>query len=397
MTSILRSDATSALGFTLGFVIGFSLFGSPASSAGEDPSPTEEMLQADTDQDPATDSAAGPTGEAKKPWLITPTLSADPKLGANVGGLVAYVKKLDAESTPSMFGLSVSYSDTDSSTGALFGQLYWGQDTRRMTLLAATAEVNNEYDDFLNLGSAVETQDSVHSFAARYMQQFRPGGWFAGIQGVSTNYTVGADDSLQGVIDQIGLSGFDATGLGLILQHDTMDNQRDPGAGHLFTLHNIAYRKTFGGESSFDVGLLDLSWYPSLGKAWSKRTARAPVIAVQLTARVTDDAPPSGFSSVTLPSYTRGNYLSQHYSHLLVDGRFPITKKFGLVAFGGVGCQFGVDILNRDVSCDDALFPAIGAGVSYMLKEEASVLIRLEFAKGKSDNEAVYLRFGHSF
>ena len=397
MTSILRSDATSALGFTLGFVIGFSLFGSPASSAGEDPSPTEEMLQADTDQDPAKDSAAGPTGEAKKPWLITPTLSADPKLGANVGGLVAYVKKLDAESTPSMFGLSVSYSDTDSSTGALFGQLYWGQDTRRMTLLAATAEVNNEYDDFLNLGSAVETQDSVHSFAARYMQQFRPGGWFAGIQGVSTNYTVGADDSLQGVIDQIGLSGFDATGLGLILQHDTMDNQRDPGAGHLFTLHNIAYRKTFGGESSFDVGLLDLSWYHSLGKAWSKRTARAPVIAVQLTARVTDDAPPSGFSSVTLPSYTRGNYLSQHYSHLLVDGRFPITKKFGLVAFGGVGCQFGVDILNRDVSCDDALFPAIGAGVSYMLKEEASVLIRLEFAKGKSDNEAVYLRFGHSF
>ena len=397
MTSILRSDATSALGFTLGFVIGFAFLGSPPSSAGEGPSPAEEMLQADTDQDPATDSAAGPTGEAKKPWLITPTLSADPKLGANVGGLVAYVKKLDAESTSSMFGLSVSYSDTDSSTGALFGQLYWGQDTRRMTLLAATAEVNNEYDDFLNLVSAVETQDSVHSFAARYMQQFRPGGWFAGIQGVSTNYTVGADDSLQGVIDQIGLSGFDATGLGLILQHDTMDNQRDPGAGHLFTLHNIAYRKTFGGESSFDVGLLDLSWYHSLGKAWSKRTARAPVIAVQLTARVTDDAPPSGFSSVTLPSYTRGNYLSQHYSHLLVDGRFPITKKFGLVAFGGVGCQFGVDILNRDVSCDDALFPAIGAGVSYMLKEEASVLIRLEFAKGKSDNEAVYLRFGHSF
>ena len=87
--------------------------------------------------------------------------------------LVAYVKKLDADSTPSMFGLSVSYSDTDSSTGALFGQLYWGQDTRRMTLLAATAEVNNEYDDFLNLGTAVETQDSVQSFAARYMQQFR--------------------------------------------------------------------------------------------------------------------------------------------------------------------------------------------------------------------------------
>ena len=397
MTSLLRSDAPCAIRLTLFALLCVFYCGAPAVSAQEDAQAVDEAPLADAENDSAQDSPSGPDAEARKPWLITPTLSADPKLGANVGALIAYVKKLDADSTPSMLGLSVSYSDTDSSTGALFGQLNWGQDTRRMTLLLASAEVNNEYDDFLNQGTAVKTQDAVHSFAARYMQQFRTGGWFAGIQGVSTNYAVGADDSLQGVIDQIGLSGFDATGLGLILQHDTMDNQRDPGAGHLFTLHNIAYRKTFGGESSFDVGLLDLSWYHSLGKAWSNRTARAPVIAVQITARVTDNAPPSGFSSVTLPSYTRGNYLSQHYSHLLIDGRFPITQKFGLVAFGGVGCQFGVDILNRDVSCDDALFPAYGAGVSYMLKEEASLLIRLEFAKGKSDNEAVYLRFGHSF
>ena len=397
MTSLLRSNAACAIRLTLRVLMCVSCFGAPALLAQEGAQTVGEAPLADAENDSAQDSPSGPDAPARKPWLITPTLSADPKLGANVGALVAYVKKLDADSTPSMLGLSVSYSDTDSSTGALFGQLYWGQDTRRMTLLLASAEVNNEYDDFLNQGTAVKTQDSVQSFAARYMQQFRTGGWFAGVQGVSTNYAVGADDSLQGVIDQIGLSGFDATGLGLILQHDTMDNQRDPGAGHLFTLHNIAYRKTFGGESSFDVGLLDLSWYHSLGRAWSTRTARAPVIAVQMTARVTDDAPPSGFSSVTLPSYTRGNYLSQHYSHLLIDGRFPITKKFGLVAFGGVGCQFGVDILNRDVSCDDALFPAVGAGGSYMLKEEASLLIRLEFAKGKSDNEAVYLRFGHSF
>ena len=397
MTSLQWSGAACAVRLTLCVLIGASCFGVPALSAQEAKDPADKAPLADAKHDPALDSQTGPDGEARKPWLITPTLSADPKLGANVGALIAYVKKLDADSTPSMLGLSVSYSDTDSSMGGLFGQLYWGQDTRRLTLLLASAEVNNEYDDFLNLGTAVETQDSVHSFAARYMQQFRPGGWFAGIQGVSTNYAVGADDSLQGVIDQIGLSGFDATGLGLILQHDTMDNQRDPGNGHLFTLHNLAYRKTFGGESSFDVGLLDLSLYHSLGQTWSSRAARAPVIAVQLTARVTDNAPPSGFSSVTLPSYTRGNYLSQHYSHLLIDGRFPITQKFGLVAFGGVGCQFGVDILNRDVSCGDALFPAFGAGVSYMLKEEASLLIRLEFAKGKSDNEAVYLRFGHSF
>ena len=339
-----------------------------------------------------------PREESKpKPWLITPTLSADPKLGANIGGLVAYLKTLDSESTPSMTGLSVSYSDTDSVTGALFAQLYWKGDARRLSLLVAGAEINNEYDDFLGTGETVETQDDVHTFGFRYLHQFRPGGWFAGIQGVSTNYVVGADGFLDGMLNQVGLSGFDATGLGLVFQHDTMNNQRDPSSGHLLTLHNFAYRESLGGEASFDVGYADLRWYRSVEGISAGKSSQSAVIALQIKSRFTADAPLSGYSSVNLPGYTMGNYLSQHYSHVLLDARIPLAGKLGLVAFGGVGCQFGEDIAGRDLSCGDATFPSIGVGVSYMLKEEASVLIRLEIAKGKSDNEALYLRFGHSF
>ena len=355
----------------------------------------EEPPAGQTGEDEEAERAA--SAVKLKPWLITPTLSADPKLGANVGGLIAYLKQLDAESTPSMTGLTVSYSDTDSMTGALFSQLYWKADTRRLSLLAAGAEINNEYDDFLGTGQTVETQDNVQTFGFRYLHQFRPGGWFAGVQGISTNYAVGADGLLDGALNQIGLSGFDATGLGLVFQLDTMDNQRDPSSGHLHTLHNFAYREGLGGETSFDVGYADLRWYRSIERVSVGKSGRSPVIAVQLKGRFTADAPLSGYSSVNLPGYTMGNYLSRHYSHVLVDARIPLTSKLGLVAFGGVGCQFGEDLAGRDLSCSDATFPAIGVGVSYMLKEEASVLIRLEIAKGKSDNEALYLRFGHSF
>ena len=114
------------------------------------------------------------------------------------------------------------------------------------------------------------------------------------------------------------------------------------------------------------------------------------MLALQLKGRFTDDAPLSGYSSVSLPGYTMGNYLSRHYSHVLLEGRFPLTGKLGLIAFGGVGCQFGEDITGKSLSCSDATYPSLGVGVSYMLKEEASVLIRLEIAKGKSDNEALY-------
>ena len=363
--------------------------------------PTSVLAQEVTDINPTEEQTeaneAAATPPKLKPWLITPTLSADPKLGANVGGLVAYLKKLDAESTPSMTGLSVSYSDTDSMTGALFSQLYWKADTRRLSLLAAGAEINNEYDDFLGTGQTVETQDNVHTFGFRYLHRLRPGGWFVGVQGISTNYAVGADGILDSMLNQIGLSGFDAAGLGLVFQHDTMNNQRDPSGGHLHTLHNFAYRESLGGETSFDVGYADFRWYRSIERFSVDKSGRSPVIAIQLKGRFTADAPLSGYSSVNLPGYTMGNYLSRHYSHVLVDARIPLKGKLGLVAFGGVGCQFGEDIAGRNLSCGDATFPSVGVGVSYMLKPEASVLIRLEIAKGKSDNEALYLRFGHSF
>jgi len=62
-----------------------------------------------------------------------------------------------------------------------------------------------------------------------------------------------------------------------------------------------------------------------------------------------------------------------------------------------VGCEYGDDIAGQSLSCKEETYPSVGGGLSYLLKEEASILIRLEVAKGKSDNEALYLRFGHPF
>ncbi|GIR83058.1 MAG: hypothetical protein CM15mP84_08060 [Cellvibrionales bacterium] len=45
----------------------------------------------------------------------------------------------------------------------------------------------------------------------------------------------------------------------------------------------------------------------------------------------------------------------------------------------------------------EALGTVFWGGDCLCVKEEASVLIRLEIAKGKNVNEALYLRFGHAF
>lgn len=54
-------------------------------------------------------------------------------------------------------------------------------------------------------------------------------------------------------------------------------------------------------------------------------------------------------------------------------------------------------IADRDFSYSNAVFLPVGFDATRMLKAIESMMIRLEIMKGKSDVEALYLRFGHSF
>ena len=118
----------------------------------------------------------------------------------------------------------------------------------------------------------------MHTVGFRYLRQIGASNWLAGVQGLSTNYAVGAEGYIDGILNPVGLSGFDSTGLGLVLQHDTMDHQRDPTGGHLLTLHNTAYRESLGGEASFDVIFTDFRWYHSLDRFTIGQSGRTPAI-----------------------------------------------------------------------------------------------------------------------
>jgi len=84
----------------------------------------------------AQEPSGSVTTEATKesPWLITPLLSVDPKLGRTIGALAGYVMQFDEESPASMVGAAVTYSNTDSYVGGVFADLYWQQDRNRLSL-----------------------------------------------------------------------------------------------------------------------------------------------------------------------------------------------------------------------------------------------------------------------
>ena len=331
------------------------------------------------------DSISSTEKETESPWLVTPTISSNPKLGTTLGGIGAYLHRFDENSEKSMFGLFGTYSNTDSYVAGIFGEMYFNSNKHKLIAGIVGGEIRNNYDDFLGTGLPAKTEDDLEGAGIRYLRLVK-GHWYIGAQYLSSNYAIGAEGILGEILEQIGLTGFDSVGLGLVAEYDTRDNLRNPTRGEKFRVHNIAYRESLGGDESFDVYHAEYTNYLSFGGRH--------VLAIDLNGRWTHDAPLAGYSSVLLRGYTRGNYLAEHYSHLDFDGRFSLTDRWGLTAFGGLGCLY-----SSFSDCDEGenRYFSIGGGVSYLLKPDAGIVMRLEYAKGEGDNSAFYLKLGHPY
>lgn len=318
------------------------------------------------------------------PWFVTPLVSSDPKISTAGGALGGYVHQFDEASPPSIFGATATYSTTDSWYLAAFAKTHFDKDNHRVIAAVATGKIRNDYSDFLGSGLDVQTTDDLTLYALRYVLRVY-GQWYLGPQFISTNYAISGDDFLSGeILEHFGLIGFKSNGLGLIAQYDSRDNQYSPSSGQVFRAHNIAFRQTFGGDVSFDAYTADYQYYIPHGKDH--------VLALHAKGRWTHNAPPSGYSSVTLRGYTRGQYLSPHITLAEGDYRYSLTEKWGITAFAGIACLYGDDNINGS----DRLFPAGGAGIVYRLNDEKMV-VRADFAFGKEGNKGFYLQFGQPF
>jgi hypothetical protein len=335
-------------------------------------------------------NAAGPdnenTRQQESPWLLTPTISSDPKLGSSFGLLGAYLKKYDEVSPASMFGVMGSYSDTDSYFYGTFARSYFDHDRQRVTAAYMKGKVNNNYEDFLGSGLPVSTTDDLDMAAVRYLRLYK-NNWYLGLQFVSTNYAIIADDALSGaILELLGLTGFKSNALGVVANYDTRDNQNSPASGSSFLFHNLAYSKSLGGDVSFDAYVLNYSVYLAHGNGH--------VAALHAKGRWTDNAPASGYSTIELRGYTRGEYLAPHMSLIEFDERIKIKPRWGVALSSGIAYLYGGKVEDQD---DTDWYPAASAGIMFTIKPEEKMVVRADYAIGKSDNSAFYLSFGQPF
>jgi Omp85 superfamily domain len=300
--------------------------------------------------------------------------------------MAGYMYYFDPKSKVSLFGTSAQYTSTGSLIAALFAKLSFGADHHRMLIAGAGGNIKNDYEDFLGTGMPLKSEDHLRFFALRY--QYRVwGDWFVGAQAVNTNYEILGQTELDTeILQTLGLSTLSARGIGVNLNLDSRDSEYSPHHGWLVNINNIAYRDWIAGHENYDAYRADLRYY------WGHGNGN--VLAVRQSNQWTSEAPTSAYAPIVLRGYKFGEYLGKYMSSFEAEERLHLAARWTATLFVGIGCLYG-----GNLTCSDSenVYPDAGAGVQYTIKEKEGMVLNLEYAKGKGDNEGVYLKFGYGF
>lgn len=345
---------------------------------------TERGASAQDGSQPAPSASPAPPKGPPSPWMLVPVVSNSPKLGTAGGALAAYLHKFDPDSRVSIFGMQTIYTSTDSLVASAFARTSFGADHHRLVLIGVLGRIRNDYEDYLGTGEPLQTRDELSALALRY--QYRMfGNWWLGAQGSAADYQVlgeSADDDL--ALETLGVRGFKSVGVGLVLMHDSRDNQDMPIRGFYLNANNVLYSEALGGADTFDAYRVDLRGF------WSHGSGH--VLALRQYNWLTVNAPFAAQSTVILRGYKQGQYLAPYMSSLEAEYRRSLGKRWAASAFVGVARLYGQQ--DPEASGRSTL-PAAGAGLQFILKPVQRMLASLEYAQGVEGNHGVYLKFGY--
>lgn len=342
----------------------------------------------------AADAALGseaPTESAvsrqeKSPWMLIPVLQSNPKLGTSAGAMAGYLHYFDEKSRPSIFAVTGQYTSTNSVIAGGFARTSFDEDQQRLLAGLMYGNIKNDYSDYLGSGVPLQTNTELRSFISRYLYRLR-GNFFLGVQGIYQNFAINGETAFDDqIMDIVGIRPYKSGGLGLVGQFDSRNDENMPTQGLVVNLNNLAYREKLAGDSDFDVYRFDVRYFFPHG-------ARN-VLAVRQLNHVTHDAPAQIRAPVQLRGYKIGQYNGDYMSSLEVEERLRLADKWTSTLFLGLACTYGS---TQSCSNSDDLYPALGAGVQYILKPKEGIVMNLEYAQGKDSNYGVYLKMGYAY
>lgn len=338
-----------------------------------------------------TKQAAATSDNSQEPlfnnFVLTPQISNGPKMGFSAGAIALYLHQFDKDSPPSVFGVSASYSNTDSHVGGVFANTYWDKDTQRFTAGIVFAEANNDYKNFQG-GPPLSIEDNLHGIFVRYLHKIEGTNWFIGPNYIYANHNpIGTNSFSETVLDEFNYSEQTNTALGISATFDTRDNVYLPTKGSFTTVFANRFDDLFGGDTNFNSLNINYSNFTSFSEK--------SVLGINGEWLFTPDAPVSSQATLRrFRGYTTGENSGE--SVLICQGEYTysLSERWLVAGFGGVAT---ITDKFSDFGDTKNWYPMVGAGIRYILKPKQKLFLRLDFAQGKNGSNGLYLKIGQAF
>jgi outer membrane protein assembly factor BamA len=333
-----------------------------------------------------------------------PLINSSPIMKTGFGGigmLMFQTSHKDSISPPSVLMLCGLYSTNRSYALALPAQIFFNNDTYRMTAAVALSRVNMNFVYDI-AGSDLELAWSelriiyALEFSRRIARDLFLGLMYTGSD-TGYRFDRGTDeqnDFTKALFDTLGIRDNFVTSLGLKLTFDSRDYPYYPTSGLYAVLRSMHYAEWLGSNNKYTKIVYDLRGYHRLGSDH--------ILAAMLTGgHSVGDVPFDGYQMYgmrnTLRGYPTGKYRGRHMIGLQVEYRRQLYRRWGMVAFAGAGSIWGGDAGESEEVFDRSLLPSVGAGIRFALSVERKINIRLDYALGVDGNDGLYLGIMEAF
>jgi len=336
-----------------------------------------------------------PVSEAKSETgvVVMPLPFSNPTIGTGLGAAVMYLYPVGENAPPSFTALGGLYTDTDTWGIGITQKTYLNNDKYRVngTLVYYDAKVKffGVGNDPGSSGNSIQLNQVGYVFVPEVLMDI--GGHFlVGPRYRLLQMDTSSPDPPSSVVppdetDQIITS----SGLGLVIDYDSRDNQFYPYGGAFFDFVSMFNDDSLGSDLDYQTYMVNYNIYSDIGEDL--------ILAFQVAGCATGgDVPYYDLclfgSKNILRGYVGGQYRDKTMLATQAEFRWKFYEKWGAVGFAGVG---EVQPSIGDYNTDD-LLPSYGAGLRFMASADHRVNLSIDYARGK-DSDAWYFRIGEAF
>jgi hypothetical protein len=360
--------------------------------AAEQETPNEKK---DKDEEKKKDNKKHPS---RGSIVVAPLPISSPAIGSGVIPVLGYIfpfSTKDKVSPPSTVGVAGLITDNGSRGFVVGGQLFLKENTYEITAGFVHGNVNyNVYGNGIAANLKLPLKQSGEGFLGEFLRRV---GWkfFVGPRFISGRSVITLQpSSVNGVPipADLGLHT-NLNAIGARLTRDTRPNHFYPINGTFFTFTSDFFSQALGSKHSFQ------SYRTQFDKYWS--LSKGQVIAYDGYFCATGGQPPFYGNCIygtnnELRGYTAGRYFTRYMLATQLEYRLVLPKRFGLVAFGGVGGVIpGGSQLSQMVQSSHFL-PGGGGGLRFELSKKYHVNLRADIAQGR-DGHTFGMGVGEAF